>query len=593
MSNVYGVKIPSGGELTADLGDGIVFSTDTCNNGLGDARESTVIMEQLRSDVYHGSMFRDLDYWEYFLPDGDLDAPSLEEKHRGLNLDDNIEYFDFAQAAQMASEFSEQETGRRIAANPKVLFKDVKAVLETIGQGQSAALDLIGMTAGQMMCDNPKLEKGEGYNYDSIGLMLSPATMAGLGEMCPHRSWSCSQMCLNDAGQGETYGTGKGINWPQEFRKKRTLVFMKMRDEFWFFVVRAIVNEIKYIDKKMKGFQLCVRMNVLSDCKFEDSKVKTDPRNKGIKGADSIMEVDFGRKIEFYDYTKDFDRYVDWLKGDKRFTKNYHLTFSLSESNAAAALWVLENGGSVAVPFSTTSNRITTPVDKWTILPSWWSEHKVVDGDVSDMRFLDKTFFLDEKFTRGEIGQKGVITKQGIDEFREELDNGRGFVVGLRVKGRKNAENLKILRRREVEDGFEFGDLTGGFVQYADWCGMTDSRTYDHSKNMTNEPDFEASFVRYIVLLSEARRLIQGKLSHVESLKTRDFIAFRKFEPMIKSYIKTRFDMESDEIHDMAVKLANNLVRADDILFGLKYKPQRTRWSKELVGFLKQELNKP
>ena len=56
---------------------------------------------------------------------------------------------------------------------------------------------------------------------------------------------------------------------------------------------------------------------------------------------------------------------------------NYHLTFSCSETNEKIAKIVLQLGGNVAVVFRNQ-------------LPETWNGYKVINGDESDLRFLDK-----------------------------------------------------------------------------------------------------------------------------------------------------------------------------------------------------------
>ena len=79
--------------------------------------------------------------------------------------------------------------------------------------------------------------------------------------------------------------------------------------------------------------------------------------------------------VTFYDYTKSPIRALQFAKG--AMPSNYHLTFSRSESNEPQALDVLRNGGSVAVVFGGA-------------LPATWQGFEVVNGDESDLRFLDK-----------------------------------------------------------------------------------------------------------------------------------------------------------------------------------------------------------
>lgn len=55
---------------------------------------------------------------------------------------------------------------------------------------------------------------------------------------------------------------------------------------------------------------------------------------------------------------------------------NYHLTFSLAEDNDAFAVKALENGMNVAAVFRT--------------LPDTFMGRKVINGDDTDLRFLDE-----------------------------------------------------------------------------------------------------------------------------------------------------------------------------------------------------------
>ncbi len=61
--------------------------------------------------------------------------------------------------------------------------------------------------------------------------------------------------------------------------------------------------------------------------------------------------------------------------------KNYHLTFSLSETNQEIAKTVAAAGFNVAVVFN---------IDKKNPLPKRFWDKKVICGDDSDLRFLDK-----------------------------------------------------------------------------------------------------------------------------------------------------------------------------------------------------------
>jgi hypothetical protein len=78
--------------------------------------------------------------------------------------------------------------------------------------------------------------------------------------------------------------------------------------------------------------------------------------------------------VQFYDYSK-IPRPYD------RVRHNYHLTFSLSENNLSNALDALAHGINVAVVFN---------VKRGHDLPTRWHGYSVIDGDMHDLRFLDK-----------------------------------------------------------------------------------------------------------------------------------------------------------------------------------------------------------
>jgi hypothetical protein len=78
--------------------------------------------------------------------------------------------------------------------------------------------------------------------------------------------------------------------------------------------------------------------------------------------------------VQFYDYTKNFKRMLSFLKGEM--PKNYHLTFSRSECNDDKVSIVKELGGNIAAVFRNE-------------LPKAWKSVEVIDGDETDLRFLD------------------------------------------------------------------------------------------------------------------------------------------------------------------------------------------------------------
>lgn len=193
-----------------------------------------------------------------------------------------------------------------------------------------------------------KTVKGEAYGYLTAILYLAPARQAGRGEVCPHRSEGCTLSCLYTAGRGKM-GNVKSA------RIRKTQLFFDRFSAFKEALIADITAFVAYCTKQ--GKTPCVRLNGTSDISWERLGVFTQFPS-----------------VQFYDYTKSPIRALQFAKGV--LPTNYHLTFSRSECNEAQAVDVLANGGNVAVVFSS-------------VLPKLWNGFPVVDGDKSDLRFLD------------------------------------------------------------------------------------------------------------------------------------------------------------------------------------------------------------
>lgn len=201
---------------------------------------------------------------------------------------------------------------------------------------------------------NSKTVKGEKFGFRTFGLHLSPADKSGFN-VCKWASKGCKAACLDTAGRG-------AMSSVQTARVNKTLLFFKDRNKFMTQLVKEIKSAIKSCEKK--GMIPCFRLNLTSDLPWELIK------HEGQTVFDMFPEV------QFYDYTKGFDRMMKSLQSDS-WPKNYHLTFSRSEVSKDDTLkYVLSFGGNVAVVFRNN-------------LPSHYLGTQVVDGDLSDLRFKD------------------------------------------------------------------------------------------------------------------------------------------------------------------------------------------------------------
>jgi hypothetical protein len=121
-------------------------------------------------------------------------------------------------------------------------------------------------------------------------------------------------------------------------------------------------------------------LNVVSDYPWEEK-------------FPSLFQTHSG--IQFYDYTKIFQRAKDFSLG--KFPPNYYLTFSRSESNWLSVREIISKKFPVNVAVVFSSEKF----------PTKWADRKVINGDETDLRFLDP----------------------------------RGIIVGLKAKGRARSES--------------------------------------------------------------------------------------------------------------------------------------------------------
>ena len=197
--------------------------------------------------------------------------------------------------------------------------------------------------------NNFKIKKAIKKGYETAILHLAPYNLSGLN-VCPLASKGCIKSCLNTSGMGAFSST-------QNSRINRTKYFRYDRQKF----LDQLNHEIKLGVKRAhkKGLKFAVRLNGTSDLSFEKFKVQ---ENK------NLMELN--PNVPFYDYTKNYLRFKNKLP------ENYHITFSKSESNDKIVNDLIKNKKiNIAVVFKK--------------LPKKYLGRKVINGDETDLRFLD------------------------------------------------------------------------------------------------------------------------------------------------------------------------------------------------------------
>ncbi len=202
---------------------------------------------------------------------------------------------------------------------------------------------------------NPKIMKGEKKGYLSFVLHLAPANLSGK-EVCPKRTSGCTAACLNTAGRGGIFKKGESTNVIQQARIRRTKFFFENRREFLNQLTVDIIKAKTMAEKK--GLIPVFRLNGTSDLSWEKYEVAN---------GKNIFQM--FPEVQFYDYTKVLGRKTSHIP-------NYHLTFSNADGNINDVLAAKQAGLNVAVVFRKN-------------LPETYLGRKVINGDETDLRFLD------------------------------------------------------------------------------------------------------------------------------------------------------------------------------------------------------------
>lgn len=192
---------------------------------------------------------------------------------------------------------------------------------------------------------NYKLAKGESLIF---GLSLAPSRMSGIN-VCPWATPICIACCVAHSGNG---------NYPAVVRARIAKTRFLFEQPYYAAILLA-----DFLDKAMrkglkKGKTVGIRLNTFSNLQWQ-----------------TVAPWLFVRypSARFYDYTKNWN--------ERSVFPNYWLTYSASEKTTDAEIVrALESGANVAVVFDTPRGKP---------LPAFYLGSEVIDGDLSDERWLD------------------------------------------------------------------------------------------------------------------------------------------------------------------------------------------------------------
>ena len=206
---------------------------------------------------------------------------------------------------------------------------------------------------------NAKTVKGQKQNYLTAIQYLAPFNLSGHQVCAMAEEAGCHIPCLNTAGRGR-------FNSVQQARISRTKLLYDSHAAYFAKAKAELKSALRRAARL--GFKLCVRPNGTSDLRWE---YICDP-DTGLTLFELFPDV------QFYDYTKLINRKVSHIK-------NYHLTYSYAPTTHQYLAKAQETYGltvNLAVVFAGA-------------LPTHFLGRDVVDGDESDLRFLDPKGVVD------------------------------------------------------------------------------------------------------------------------------------------------------------------------------------------------------
>ena len=229
--------------------------------------------------------------------------------------------------------------------------------------------------------DSPKAIKADKFGYlNAINYMAQDDTASTAEKyftLCPDSTAGCRALCLGKySGHAAMVADLEhGTNRTRESRIRKAQYFMNDRKAFlaemtWH--IQKLAEQAKLANKT-----LAIRPNGSTDINFANIARKFP-------------------ETQFIDYTKSLRRVLD-----KKRPANYHITFSLSETNKAEALQALKAGFNVAVVFGHGQ-------------PKRYLGHDVIDGTIHDLRHLDPSpviVGLDPKGAKAKADQSGFVVR--------------------------------------------------------------------------------------------------------------------------------------------------------------------------------------
>jgi hypothetical protein len=237
-----------------------------------------------------------------------------------------------------------------------------------------------------------KTSKGVAKGYLTGILYLSPSNLFTDVNLCPFASDACRSACLFSAGRGQFYSTTRA-------RVIKTIAFLEDPTLFVAAIVRSIESLVRKAGKL--GLIPAVRLNGTSDINW------VAYRGFVLRAGDKRPNVfEYFPNVQFYDYTK-----RPRMSATNKY-KNYHITFSDSGENREF-IDIQPEQINIAVVFSGKA------------LPSTYNGKTVINGDESDLRFLDPEGVIVGLIAKGKARKQesSFIHRAGLAVFQAPHTN--------------------------------------------------------------------------------------------------------------------------------------------------------------------------
>lgn len=219
---------------------------------------------------------------------------------------------------------------------------------------------------------NSNFKISKDTRFLGAGISLAPNNISGYN-VCPSATNGCKACCI--------YYTGNGL-YPKvpQSRIRKTKLLFENKNEF----VRLLYKDMHKLLKYADGYKIAFRMNIFSDIPF-------------YKILDKTFWKEFNC-VKFYDYTKVEKTFREFMNGET--PKGYHYTFSFSENNGKLCEEFLSKGFNVSKVFGLTKKQWLDNRPKNFVI-STGQKFTVLDGELSDFRFLDKKGCIVGLYSKG------------------------------------------------------------------------------------------------------------------------------------------------------------------------------------------------